>query len=157
MADLFNRGGADFGGSFSADSAAVTFSAGDVNDGGVGLLTQNMQVQYQQQITRMYEIGTQKTFYVVGRAQGTVSMGRVLGPRTVQLSFYQKYGDACKADGNNINFGVGAGCEDGGGSSTDFNFTLKNCVITSIGFSVAAQDMIINESLQMMFVALEGA
>ena len=56
-ADVFSRQGQDFGGSFAADAAKVVFSATDLNDGGVGLLTQSLSFNYTQSITRMYEIG----------------------------------------------------------------------------------------------------
>lgn len=159
--DIFSRGGQDFGGSFAADAAKVVFSQADVNDGGVGLLTQNLAINYTQQITRLYEIGTQKTFYVVGRAQGQVSMGRVLGPRPVQLGFYQKFGNACNAAENNIDFLADTGCTQTGGQVVNFTegvyaFGIRNAVITSIGITIAAQDMIINEQLAMLFVALNS-
>ena len=157
--DVFSRGGHDFKGSFSADSAKVVFAGGgDLQAGGVGLLTQNLSVNYTQQITRLYEIGSQNTYYVGGRTQGQATLGRVFGPRALQLGFYQKFGDVCKAADNTIDFSLEAGCASG--SQADFEkagFTIHNAVITSMGFTVQAQDMIINEQVQLMFVALSYA
>lgn len=158
-ADIFSRGGNDFGGSIAADSARLVFSASGLADGGVGLLTQNVSINYSQQINRIYELGTQKTYFVVGRAQGQVSLGRVLGPRAVQLGFYQKFGDACNAAENNIDFLADTGCTQTGGQVVNFtngvySFGVRNAVIMSIAISVATQDMVINEQLQMMFVSL---
>jgi hypothetical protein len=155
-ADVFSRQGQDFGGSFAADAAKVVFSATDLNDGGVGLLTQSLSFNYTQSITRMYEIGSQKTFYVAGRAQGQATLARVLGPRPVQLAFYQKYGNVCNAASNNIDFVADTGCDPSGGGFTGgvYAFTLRGAVITSIQVSVQANDMIINESLTLMYIAL---
>lgn len=157
--DVFQRGGHDFKGSFSADSAKVVFAGGgNLDAGGVGLLTQNLSVNYTQQVTRLFEIGSQNTYYVGGRTQGQATLGRVFGPRALQLGFYQKFGNVCDASDNTINFSLEAGCQ--GGADADFakaGFTIHNAVITSMGFTVQAQDMIINEQVQLMFVALSYA
>jgi len=157
--DVFQRGGHDYKGSFSADSAKVVFaSGGELEAGGVGLLTQNLSVSYNQQITRLFEIGSQNTYYVGGRTAGQATLGRVFGPRALQIGFYNKFGDVCSAADNTINFSLEAGCDTATGS--DFakaGFTIHNAVITSMGFTVQAQDMIINEQVQLMFVALSFA
>ncbi len=157
--DIFNRGGHDYKGSFAADSAKVTFATGGSSQaGGVGLLTQNLSVNYTQQVTRIYEIGSQATFYVGGRTQGQATLGRIFGPRKIQTAFYHKYGDVCQAADNTINFELEAGCA--GGPGVEFaktGFTIHNAVITSMGFTVQAQDMIINEQVQLMFVAMSYA
>jgi hypothetical protein len=167
MPDVYSRGGHDFNGSFAADAAKVVFAAGaELNAGGVGLLTQGLNVSYQQQISRIYEIGSQKTYYVGGRTQGSANMERVFGPRVLSSAFYKKFGDVCSARDNLINFQLEAGCEQGGswtGNSglmhgaafAKAGFSLHNCVITSMGFSVRAQDMIINEQVQLMFAHMD--
>jgi len=173
-ADIYSRAGNDFGGAFAADAAKVVFgsdflgagtaTASGTRAGGVGLLTQNLQIQYSQAVTRLYEIGSNATFLVAGRTQGQASMGRVLGPRAVNIAFYTKYGNVCNAGQNNINFEADAGCPEnaglyyGGGGATasgSYTFIIRYVVITNIGIAVAAQDMIINEQLQLMFISLE--
>lgn len=154
MADIFSRANQDFKGSFASDAAQVAFSGdGSGNVFGVGLLTQNLGVNYTQSITRLYEIGTNYTYLVAGRTQGQLSMGRVLGPRPVAAAFYTTYGNVCNAATNNLNFSAQAGCNSQslGGSLT---FGVQNAVIVSIGLSVGAQDMVINENLAMTFISL---
>lgn len=64
MPDIYNRSGNQFAGSIAADAARVVFSGvGDLLGtgtaaGGVGLLTQSLQISYMQQVSRIYEIGT---------------------------------------------------------------------------------------------------
>jgi hypothetical protein len=165
MADIFARAGNDFRGAFSADAARVVFAGqGLASDaGGVGLLTQNLSVNYAQQITRLYEIGTNATYLVAGRTFGNIGLGRVLGPRSVQLAFYTRYGNVCNAAQNNFNLEMDAACTNApnaggaavGQGSGNYRFAIRNSVITNIGIAIAAADMLVNEQLQMMFVSLD--
>jgi len=166
MADIFARAGQQFNGAFAADAAKIVFAgqASSGLDAGVGLLTQSVNVSYNQQISRLYEIGTNFTYLVAGRTQGQVATQRVLGPRPVITSFYTKYGNVCNAATNNLNFETETGCPQGDNPSVNLGaqgglaklaFKVKSAVITQLGISVNANDMIINESLQMMFVSLE--
>lgn len=157
MADLFGRFADAFGGSFAADAARITFAADPGilgTTGGVGMLTQQLSFNYQQQISRIYEIGTNLSFYIAGRTQGNLSVGRVLGPRPVAVAFYKKYGNVCDAATNHLDIEMSAGCKQVGSANQQYSFGLKFCVIMSIGVSVAAQDMMINEQLQLMFASL---
>lgn len=156
MPDIFDRPGQQFGGSFASDAAKIVFAgAGEIlGGGGVGLLTQNLQVGYTQQVTQLYEIGTNYVFLVCGRARGQVSIGRVLGPRPVQTAFYRKYGNVCNAATNNIAIQAEMGCQGQGGSG-QVSFHIKNLVLTSVAITVAAENMILNEQLGAQFVSLE--
>ena len=159
-ADVYSRAGQDFGGAVAADAARVVFSSGQTLDGfGVGMLVQQLQLSYQQAITRVYEIGTDKTFYIAGRCQGQVNMARIMGPRPVQIGFYQQFGNACSAAQNNINFMADTGCNSSGGTGGlgggTYAFTLKFAVITNLGIQIGAQDMVINEQVSLMFSAMD--
>lgn len=177
MADMFGRAADAYGGAFSADAARITFAsdpglpppgllgttAGGLNppfdvletiNGGVGMLTQQLSFNYQQQISRIYEIGTNLSFYVAGRTQGNMSIGRVIGPRPVAVAFYRKYGSVCDAATNHLDIEMATGCRTTGGYNQPYSFAMKFCVIMSIGVSVQAQDMMINEQLQVMFASL---
>jgi hypothetical protein len=159
--DIYSRAGQDYGGTIAADATRLIFSSGDIlSNGGVGLLTQNVAIQYSQAISRIYEIGTQKTFYVVGRAQGNMSMARILGPRQVQLGFYRKFGNACNAAENNVELTAEASClaVDGTPLTTQgsYSFGIRHLVIVSMGITVGAMDMLVNEQLSMMFIALNA-
>lgn len=185
MADIFGRRSMEFGGAFSADAAQIAFSfsnpnVGTVERGGVGLLTQQLNFTYQQQITRLYEIGSQRTFYIAGRPQGQAQLSRVAGPREITMAFYYKFGNVCCAKDNILQFRAAAMCFPAGqgtttesdvahiaaalrnsqapnlgSSGTALNLKMTGVVITSIGFTVQAENMVINEQVQCMFVALE--
>jgi hypothetical protein len=149
--DIFGRSTPLYGGTFAADAAVCSF--GGLAGGGVGLLTQQIQFSYTQRVTRLYEIGTNYTFYVVGRSAGELAVQRVLGPRPVSLAFYQAYGNPCST-GNTLLFSIGVGCNTPGDLNAGFNLLLTGVLITTISISVRAEDMIVAESLQMLYVAL---
>ena len=138
------------GSGFKADGATIKFGEFDCN---AGLLVQNLSIQYQQQINRLYEVGCPDVYLIAGRTNGTISMARVIGPKGVMKDFYAKYGDPCKAENLQLDLSPGL-CEEN--SASNSALTAKRAVITSIGISVAANDMLINEQMQMMFITLEN-
>ena len=164
--DIYGRAGNQFGGAFAADAAKVVFSSGAGTSGdligpsgGVGLVTQSTNINYSQQISRIYEVGSDLTFLIAGRTQGQLSVARVLGPSAVQTAFYSNYGNVCNAANNNISVVMSTGCPTGanqgiGGGLGTLAFLILNVVIVNLGLSVAAQDMIFNEQFQAMYVSL---
>lgn len=131
-------------GSFKADLLKVNF-------GGVtsGMLIQNVQFNFQQQVSMLFEIGSEKTYYVGGRAQGSASVSRILGPGAAIATLFSTYGNICTPKA--IAFSAEGGC---GGASAAVNYTLKDAVLTSVGCNVTAQEIVISEQLQFMFIDL---
>lgn len=158
MAGVFTRNQYQLEDSFSADSAVLTFT------GGVDpALIQNINFSYSQNVTRLYEIGgrgsgqKQRTYYVGGRTQGQAGVARVIGPKTSLSKFYTTYGNVCLARSNSIQLSFLAGCGDDGlvGPPQPSEYTLTGCIITNIGFSVQAMDMVFNENTALQYVDLE--
>lgn len=137
-------GGQTYNGGFRADQLTLTFGGVDV----AGFLVQNVQFSYTQQITMLYEIGSENVYYVGGRAQGTATLARVIGPAPLAAQFIQQFNDLCEPQ--DINFDASAGCRGGG-----LKYTLEDAVLTTVSVSVTAQDVVINEQLQFIFVDLE--
>lgn len=160
MADIFDRASTTLSGVFSSDSGRLSFGAGVST-----VLVQNFSATYMQNVTRLYEVGnlgeTARVYYVGGRAQGQLQIARVIGPSVLLSQYYKKYGSVCNAKTNNMTFTLGqSDCS----VNTPANFvgplqevfyTCKYCVITQIGLSVAAADMIINESSALMYSGME--
>lgn len=169
--DIFSRKTDVFGGAFAADQASLTFPSLTAADTGqaltaeVGLLIQQLQLSYNQQITRLYEVGRPAVYLVAGRTAGDSSVDRVVGPRALTDAFYRKYGDVCQAAGNTLSFQIAVGCNapqagaSGGASQPSFlgsvAYTAHFVVLSAIGVRMAAQDMLIGEFLQMMFSNLQ--
>jgi hypothetical protein len=144
MASVF-AGGQTHNGGFRADQLTLTFGGTDV----AGFLVQNVQFTYTQQVTLLYEIGSAFVYYVGGRAQGQATLSRVVGPSQLAGTFISQFNDLCEpAD---IDFDASAGCDSGGP-----HYTLEDAVLTTISLSVTAQDVVINEQLQFMFINLES-
>ena len=137
-------GGQTFNGGFRADQLTVTFGGIDV----AGFLVQNIQFSYTQQITLLYEIGSEFVYYVGGRAQGTATLARVVGPAPLGGIFINLFNDLCNPQ--DITFDSSSGCEGGG-----LTYTLEDAVLTTVSVSVTAQDVVINEQLQFIFIDLE--
>jgi len=130
-------------GGFRADQVSLQFGGTDVN----GFLVQQVQFSYAQQVSTLYEIGSSNVYYVGGRAQGSASLARVVGPSPLAGDFITRFNDLCSPQ--DINFDASAGCEAGG-----TEYTLEDAVLTTLGVTVTAQDVVVNESLQFIFVNL---
>ena len=152
MSDIFNRTTDSFGGTFAADQAKITFPALSGGLGSdAGLLVQNMSANYNQQVTRLFEVGSPNIYYCGGRTSGGASIARVVGPKKIAKEFYQTYGDICHARTNTLHFSVSTGCDVDSVNFARAAYTAHFVVITNVGISVGAADMLINEQLQMMF------
>ena len=171
MAEVFTRTEVDFGGAMHAQNGIIVPNAGLT-----GVLLQNVQLGYQQAVTRMYELGDrgQKTrvYYIGGRSQGTMGAAHVVGPGVSMLLFYDTFGDVCKARDNTCVLdlspnvcatpaGAAAAAAAGGAAvaaaarAPRAKYTVKYCVLVSIGVSVSTQDFVVNENSQLMFSGLE--
>jgi len=149
--DIFSRKTDSFGGAFAADAATITFpKAFGAAGADPGLLVQNMTATYQQSVTRLYELGSPRVYYVGGRTAGQATVARVVGPRNIAAAFYERYGDVCNAKNNVIDVRMSTGC---GGAVGGAGYQAKYVVITSVGLSMKASDMLISENLQMLFSA----
>jgi hypothetical protein len=156
MPDIYGRIPQQFGGAFSADSALIQFSgAGGLpgGGGGVGLLCQALGWQYAQPINRIYEIGTRLVYYVAGRPRGDGSIQSIVGPKQIQQAFYSTYGSVCNGLTNNVYINASVGCN-GETTPGNYNMQLTGVVLTNIGGQARAEDMVIGEALQYMYVAL---
>jgi len=146
--DIFIRAATQLAGAFSADQGRLSFG------GGISTaLVQNVNASYMQNVTRLYEVGNApnqcmaNVYYVGGRSQGQMSIARVIGPSILLSAYYCKFGNVCQAQTNTIQLTFNPLACNGGWAA----YTCNYCVITQVGISVAAQDMIVNESSQLMF------
>lgn len=182
MAAIYQRQRTGHGGSFASDIAALTIGGNASVPLGI---VQNAQINFAQNIARIYDVsnggasagagGVVPVFYVGGRTQGTASIARVLGPQSGALcDFYNEMGNVCNPQ--DISFTFQGGCEDtravaiaginetenqaiagatGSEPNNKVTYTIQAAVMTNMGVSVASQDMIVNENIQLMFANLE--
>jgi len=173
MADVFARSTMNFGGAFAADRGIIAAPANT----SFGILMQNIQIQYGQQVTRIYDLGQYNNpanvFYVAGRAQGTLACGHIVGPSAAVSRFHADFGNVCRAASNTVGLelaGVGCGVRENRTLTdqtherrdSDVNLRGKKaiyharfCVLMQMGMQVDAQNLLINENSQMQFASLE--
>lgn len=178
MAAVYERQQTKWGGSFASDLAALTIGGNASVPLGI---VQNVQVTFAQQVARIYDVSNGglsggssgvPVFFVGGRTQGQATIARVLGPQSGALcDFYNTMGNVCQPQ--DISFAFQGGCDSaatgnvqgatptqsvaiasakGPANTTNkASYTLEGCVMTNIGITVGAQDMIVNENITLMF------
>lgn len=146
--DVFGRDASQggFGGAFNAAGARMTID--ELGD----MLVSQVQVQYQQQVTRVFNVQDDKTYYVVGRTNGQGSIGTVVGPKPAQDAGVEHLSDPCNQAIVRFDF-TGGNCEN---APIKRIRTVFDVVLNSVGFTIQAQDMVINEQLGFQFGRMEG-
>lgn len=144
--DLFGRD-IDVGQPFSADEVSLIFSGGGQQE----LVVQSLDVSYRQNITRLWELGSGAQYFVAGHTEGNLSMARVVGPAPVSDAFFSHFGDVCNVQETNIALKSSTGCGTGG---TGKKIQADSCVITQVAYRVAAQDMVVNETVSMLVASV---
>jgi len=145
-ADIFNRE-AIVGEPFSADDSELLFVGGDSQT----MVVQSLNINYEQTITRLWEVGSSKQYFVSGHQQGTATMARVVGPKPVAGAFMEQYGDVCNIQSNHVTFVVKGDCSVKGG-----RIKVTGVVITSVSYAIRAQDMVVNETVNMLIAKVEA-
>lgn len=144
--DIFNRV-VDLGVPLAADATRLILP--DIGD--EDMMVQNVGIQYQQNVTRLWEVGSAKTYFIAGRTQGTMTIKRVVGGKGIGSNFIKTYADVCNVQHNHLTLSMNAGCT---GAEDKGSLSVEGIVITSIAYSIAAADMLINEDLSLMFAKL---
>lgn len=142
----------------------LSFAGADLN------LIQNLQVSHQQPVTPLFEVGTNNRYYVVGKASGTFSATQILGfgdaalkqvtnladpcaPRQLVLAIPAAF---CSALVGSTQLAPGlVGPQIPQGIGNKLTLTLEGVLLQSVGFSVAAQDNLINSQLQGLLTDLK--
>lgn len=162
MPSIFGKNSeAEYGGAFRTVGKAqggtgVTFGG---IAGGVSLI-QNMQVSHQQPVQNLFEVGSNKRYYVIGKSSGTFSISQILGFGPTVLSNVTALADPCSVPGGRIltisfpnSYCTGAEAKNAKGGS--LTLTLKGVLLQSMGFSTQAQDNLISTQVQGVMTELE--
>ena len=147
--DIFSND-IEFGGSFSSDGVEVSFDTGNGSDF-VGLTLQNASINYQQNISRIYEIG-KRLYLVGGRTQGTMGVSHLIGPKKIGPAFYRKFGDVCQAATNNMNLLFRTGCHDAESGNASNRAEVNHAVIQGLAGNISANDVLYSEQMSLMFL-----
>ena len=154
MPDMFGRT-TILGGAMSAEATRVTFTQAEGISDQKGLIMQQLNIQYSQNITRLYALEDAKVYFIAGRTEGSFTVQHVIGPAGLQQEFIKAYGNVCTALGKVFNISMSTGCGDGKSKAGQSTIRLQNPLITSINLQMQAQNMIIGSGIQGMFVAMD--
>lgn len=158
MANIFENVDQTVGGAFTAENCSL-----DLGAGVAGAIVQRVQFNIERPINFVYEIpakpkAEQKVYYVGGRRRGQATFERIVGGSATFSAFIKTYGPLCDKPGNDITLTATGQCAIGGAASTPSQTTsykLKTPKITALGASVSAQDIVIVENVQMVFLDLQ--
>lgn len=144
--DVFNRE-VNLGTPLAADATRLLIAGLTDED----MLGQNVRIEYRQNVDRLWEVGSSKQFFVAGRPEGTLAIGRIIGGKGVSGTFVQQYGDVCNMAENHITLDLSAGCIEGRAMG---KVQASGVVVNAVAYAVNAQQMTISEDVSMMFARL---
>ena len=156
MADIFGRANSGMGGAFTSALAQINLTGGGLAN---KMLIANLQANYTQNIQRVYELESDKAYFVIGRPNGQGSIGAVFGPKAVSQAAYADLANPCNA--HNITFqSTDATCvpgNNGGMTGGGWMRSINNVILQSLDFQVAAETMLINENIGFVFATMSVA
>lgn len=147
MADIFGRNDSPFAGAFAADASFLVI-------GGQNMAThliQQLSVNYSQNVNTLFEIGSNNRYYVVGRTTGQLQLGKIIGPGILSSAWLAFLGNPCSQGNKDVWLWLGNSACTGAGVGGSIILYARAVVIMSVGYSMQAQDMLINEQVQAMF------
>ena len=156
---LFKDVETKYGGGMKFNEGFVLKISGDSGTSSIeGLIVQNLDVGAQRPVTVLYDLTSNKVYYVAGRCQTQIGLQRVCGPKGIVGAFYKTLGDVCNAGKNNMSFSFPPGCEQPSGTSGDNDFnvlTAKNCILMNVQFACNVSNYVISENCQIQGTELE--
>ena len=141
MSDIFGRN-LEYGGGFQPEGTTINFS-------GItgGAIVRNISIGYEQALSRIWDLGSGKCYFVAGHTNGTWGIGKIAGPGA-SIESLASY-TVCNPGTMAFN-GVSGLCDGGTGGS----YTLFNVVTVQVNVAVNSDDMIINEGVGGTFLYL---
>lgn len=160
MADIFGyKRSPKPKGVFSTEDSMLTF--GGV-DNPIGYLVQQWQINYQQQVVELFEIGSNALYWAKGRPRGDGQIGRIIGDVDVDKPsrgfFPADAYDLCRG-GALLRLTAKSGACENEKSFTSgvkqLSVNMDGCVVTAIGFSMRVADVMLNEQIGWRFAFME--
>jgi hypothetical protein len=146
MADIYGREQVPVGGVFISESALMTLSgAGEL---GLAALVQQVYASYQQNFSMLFELGSNTIYPVLGRPQGQLTIGRIVGSGGFSAAFF----DACQG-GQTVSFSAKQGACNGLEGST-VAATLHGVFVTNYGIEMNVSDLMVKENVQAVFTSM---
>ena len=141
--DIFGRN-LEYGGGFQPEGTTVSLS-------GItgGAIVRNISIGYEQAISRIWDLGTGKCYFIAGHTNGTWGIGKIAGPGA-SLDALGAY-TVCAPGTMSFN-GENGLCDNVPNGNA--MYTLFNVITVQVSVSVNSDDMIINEGVGGTFLYL---
>jgi len=128
-----------------------------------GMVVQNYNISYQQNITKLRGLNVNHVYVVVVPPTGTVQLASALIGGKSYLDFLHDYGDACNVHNNLLHFAGGEACgqnpDSSDGTATNWSkpdVTLTGCLVSRIQFSQNIENLIYMLNCDIEFVAMNA-
>lgn len=151
--DLYQQTGS-IGGVYKGNTVALTLGSSGGEGGLKGSLVQNIALQYQRDVNRIWELGSTDTYYIIGRSMGNASLNRIVAKRGEDV--LDALSDACTAINKTLTLTAAANACKNNDSS---NLTLKMVgpILVSRSYSVDVQQFVMTSNATLMFANLQKA
>lgn len=152
MASPFAAGGnagQDVVGAFRAEDVTLDFGGTPAER----MIVQSIQFTCTRSVNFLYEIGSAHVYYVGNRRQGQCQMTRVVGGSDAFKNLVCQYGNLCEPKDLTIKVepkGTTGICLAG-----NVQYVLKQATLNSLGASVTANEIVINEQLGFIFADVD--
>lgn len=149
-------------GVFSSEDSKLTIGGKDMAS--TAYLVQNWSINYTQNVEELFEVGSNRLYWMKGRPVGQGGIGRVLGTNgadTAEAGIFPKDAfDLCSGGATMVISAIGGHCATQG-SGVEFKLNkgvdikMSGVVVTALGFSMAVPDVRIVENFGWRFAKLE--
>jgi len=136
---------------FTTENSRLTLSGG----AGVGYMIQNWNINYQQQVQEIFELGSSNLYWIKGQPQGQGTIARIIGDGGNGVNLFpQSAFDLC--DGG-ATMTIAASSGQCSGTAGTVNLSMDGVVVTAIGVSMSVQDMMLQQNFGWRFAKLTVA
>jgi hypothetical protein len=138
-------------GQLQAEALLATWAT--VSPAGSGIYSGDVVVVCQQQVTRLYEIGSRKTYYVAGAAQAYLQAARVIAPVPLCVQFFRAFTpprpDSASLDCRPV------GVEQRVGQSRAATWLFNGFEVAAVGSQVVSGGIAVQAQVRGYFAGLE--
>lgn len=143
----------------SSDKSILTVGSIDVggSQAGAMYMIQNWNLDYQQQVQEIQELGSSNIYWQRAAPQGQGAFQSIVGADGKLLNSLMPRGafDACEGGADFAITAAGGVCAPA--SAVAVSMDMQGVLVTSMGFQMTVQDHMLRDSIQFRFAALEVA
>ena len=160
MSDIFGKE-TKFGNTSILTADVLTLSVAGKDTTQKGFLVQNVTLQYNQPLNRIYEVGSEYVYFAPGRPIGSMQIGRIIGVQPLSQLIPAGTGIWSAKDPNagdrQITLKRQPGTIPGGIAGAlvpALTISISGAVIESYGFAADANGLLVQENITIQFAAL---